>query len=316
MRFVWLSAVLAVVASVSVAKDFKVGYVDYDRVIEKYEAAIEAKKEMDTVRVKFEAKAESLKTDYEQSQQEYESQKLTLSEDGKRAKAAEVDGRKKRYDSYVTEVYAKSGKIDQRYKELIAPIVQKIDSEVGRVAVEDGYALVLDASKSGVVYSQDGLDLTQYVLDNLNREFAPVGPTTREKAFYAIMPIFDQNDQAQTDKIGFQIRTFANQLIGGQPKTDMVANSEVDRQLTARGTQGQQIQLDKALEAARALDADYTVFGTCTKQDRRIQFELSIADVRLGTLVKTQKGDAARVEELNQQVGEVVRVLLASVEKP
>ncbi len=58
------------------------------------------------------------------------------------------------------------------------------------------------------------------------------------------------------------------------------------------------------------------MFGSASKQDRRIQFELSIADVRLGTLLKTEKGDAARPEELQQQVGTVVRVLLAAVEKP
>jgi TolB-like protein len=70
------------------------------------------------------------------------------------------------------------------------------------------------------------------------------------------------------------------------------------------------------LDAGRALDADYVVFGNASKQDRRIQFELSIADVRLGTLLKTDKGDAARPEDLQQQVGTVIRVLLAAVAKP
>jgi len=70
------------------------------------------------------------------------------------------------------------------------------------------------------------------------------------------------------------------------------------------------------VDAGRALDADYVVYGYSSKQDRRIQFELSIADVRLGTMVKSQKGDAARPDDLQEQVGAVVRVLLAAVEKP
>jgi hypothetical protein len=41
-----------------------------------------------------------------------------------------------------------------------------------------------------------------------------------------------------------------------------------------------------------------------------------VADGRLGTLLKSQKGDAARPEDLQQQVSTVVRVLLAAVEKP
>ncbi len=296
------------------AKEFRVGYVDYDQVIAKYEAAIEAKGQMDTVRVSFEAKAESLKSDYEQSKQEYESQQLTLSEEGKRAKNAEVDQRKRRYDSYIAEVYGKGGKIDQQYKELIAPIVGKIDSAVAKMAEDEGFALILDASKSGVVYAQTGLDLTQLALEALNGEFAPVAPSGSGKKLYALMPVYNTNDLATQDHVGSDIRDFANRLMGAQPKVDMVANAKVDQQLAAYGMQSQQVLLDKALDAGRALDADYVVFGSATKQDRRVQFELSIADARLGTLLKTEKGDAARTEDLQNQVGAVVRVLLAAVE--
>jgi TolB-like protein len=96
----------------------------------------------------------------------------------------------------------------------------------------------------------------------------------------------------------------------------MVVNAKVDQELQNRGLQTQQVQQDKALEVARALDADYVVFGSASKQDRRIQFELSLVDVRLGTLLKTQDGTANRIEDLQEQVGSVVRVLLAAIEKP
>jgi outer membrane protein len=298
------------------AKDYKLGFVDYDRVIEKYEAAIEAKKSMDTARTGFEAKAESLKTDWEKSKQEYESQQLTLSEEGKRAKMAEVEQRKKRYDTYVTDVYGKSGRIDQRYKELIAPIVDKIDSAVSKLAVDEGFVMVLDASKAGVVYAQSGLDITQLVIDELNREFAPVGPTAETTQVYAVMPVYNDNDQAAQDRIGGQIRELAYRWINDQPKTDMIANPKTDQKLTDIGVQGQKVEQDKALEAARALDADFVVFGTCTKQDRRIEFELSLANVRLGTLVRTEKGEVSRTADLQEGVAKIVRVLLAAVEKP
>lgn len=308
--------VLATAGPFLAAKEFRVGYVDYDQVIAKYEAAAEAKQEMDTVRLSFEAKAESLKDDYEQAKAEYESQQLTLSEEGKRAKNAEVDQRKRRYDGYVAEVYGKGGLIDQRYKELIAPIVAKIDSAVAKLSADEGFALILDASKSGIVYSEGGLDLTQLVLDDLNREFAPVGPSVTGKKVYALMPVYNTNDLASQDRVGSDIREFVYGLVKVQPNVDMVANAKVDQQLQSYGLASQQVVLDKALDAGRALDADYVVFGNASKQDRRIQFELSIADVRLGTLLKTEKGDAARPDDLQQQVGTVIRVLLAAVAKP
>jgi len=307
---------LAAAGPVFAAKEFRVGYVDYDQVIAKYEAAVEAKREMDTVRLGFEARAESLKSEYELAKSEYESQQLTLSEEGKRAKNAEVDQRRRRYDGYIAEVYGKGGLIDQRYKELIAPIVGKIDSAVAKLSVDEGFTLILDAAKSGIVYAEAGLDLTQLAIDDLNREFAPVGPSVTGKKVYALMPVYNSNDLASQDHVGSDIREFVYGLVKVQPNVDMVANAKVDQQLQSYGLSNQQVVLDKALEAARALDADYVVFGNATKQDRRIQFELSIADVRLGNLLKTQKGDAARPEDLQQQVGTVVRVLLAAVAKP
>ncbi len=308
-----LSAVL-VIGAVLMAKEYKVGYIDTDRVIAKLEAALEAKKELDAAVAKFEARVESLKLDYEQAKQEYDSQQLTLSEEGKRAKLAEVDQRKRRYDSYVAEVYAKGGRIDQKNKELVAPIVEKIDSAVSRVAAEEGYALVLDAGKAGIVYSQAGLDLTERIIEDLNREYEPVTPGGTTKRVYAVMPVYNRDDQAQQDRIGAQIRQFVYDLIRSTPLTDMVANGKVDQQLAGRGLASQQIVLESALEAARALDADYVVFGSAGKQDRRVQFVLSLANVRLGTLLRTEEGMASRVEDLQQEVGKVVRVLLGSVE--
>jgi len=318
VRTIRLAIILGLAAAgpLFAAKEFRVGYVDYDQVIAKYEGAAEAKTEMDTVRLSFEAKAESLKGDYELAKSEYESQQLTLSEEGKRAKNAEVDQRKRRYDGYIAEVYGKGGLIDQRYKELIAPIVGKIDSSVAKLSLEEGFSLILDASKSGIVYSEAGLDLTQLVLDDLNREFAPVGPSVTGKKVYALMPIYNSNDLAAQDLVGNEIRKAAYDLIGATPNVDMVANAKVDQQLQSYGLSNQQVALDKALQAGRALDVDYVVFGNATKQDRRIQFELSIVDARLGTLLKTQKGDAARPEDLKVQVGSAVRVLLAAIGKP
>ena len=318
MRTIRLAIILGLAAAgpLFAAKEFRVGYVDYDQVIAKYEAAAEAKTQMDTVRLSFEAKAESLKSDWEQSKVEYESQQLTLSEEGKRAKNAEVDQRKSRYDGYVAEVYGKGGLIDQKYKELIAPIVGKIDSAVAKLSVDEGYSLILDASKSGIVYAEDGLDLTQSIIEDLNREFAPVGPTIAGRKVYALMPVFTSNDLASQDHVGSDIRDSMYVLVAAQPNVDMVPNPKVDQQLQAYGLQNRQVQLDKALEAGRALNADYAIYGSASKQAQKVQFELSIADVKLGTMVKSQQGGAARPEDLKAQVGTVVRVLLAAVANP
>ena len=308
--------VLASVGTVFAAKEFRVGYVDYDTVIARYEGAADAKKTMDTVRAGFEARAESLKSDYEKAQEEYSSQQLTLSEEGKRAKNAEVNQRKSRYDSYVAQAYGNGGLIDQRYKELIAPIVQKIDSEVTKLAVDEGFSLILDASKAGIVYSDAGLDLTQTVVDDLNRELAPVGPTFVSKKVYALMPVFNANDLAAQDHVGADVRDSAYAIVNAQPNVDMVPEAKVDQQLQSYGLANRQVPLDKALDAGRALSADYVIYGSASKQAQKVTFQLSIADVKARKSVQSQQGEIDRPEDMKTQVGSVIRVLLAAVENP
>ena len=317
MKYCRLVLLLILAALPVAAKEFKVGYVSTDRVIERYEAAVEAKRALNEAIAKFEAKADSLKGDYDRIKSEYESQQLTLSEEGKRAKAAEVDAAKRRYDTYMTEVYGTNGKIDQKNLELIAPIVEQIDSVVSRIAVEEGYSLVLDAAKANIVYSQPGLDITQLVVDELNRQYEPVAPTVTGKAVFAIMPIFNANSQAMQDGVGSQIRSFVYKFASDRVNTDMVANGKTDQELTGRGISvSGEMQQQQAVDVAQALNADFTAYGHCTKQDRHITFEVTLVNVRLNTVIKTQSGEAARPEDLQQQVGEVMRVLLAAIPQP
>ncbi|MEO0085786.1 MAG: OmpH family outer membrane protein [candidate division WOR-3 bacterium] len=298
------------------AREWKTGYIDSERIIAKYEAAIEAKRELNAEIAKFEARADSLKRDYEQARAEYESQQLTLSEEGKRAKLAEVEQRKRRYDAYLNEIYGTSGRIEQKNRELIAPIVDKIDTVVTRLALEEGFTLVIDAAKAGVVYAASGLDLSELVIAELNREFVPVTPGAPTKRVYAVMPLVETNNEARQDNIGSSLRMFVYELIRSRAQAVMVASAKVDEIVRSRGYTTQQIQQNEAADVGRALDADYVVYGQVTKSDRRITFELAIADVRLGSEIKRQPGEAERMELLQEKASSVVQVLLTSVEKP
>ncbi|MGQ9678987.1 MAG: OmpH family outer membrane protein, partial [bacterium] len=70
-----------VVWTLVAGKEFKVGYINSERVIAQYEVARAAKKEMDKEIVSYEAKAESLRLEYERAKEEYESQRISLSEE-------------------------------------------------------------------------------------------------------------------------------------------------------------------------------------------------------------------------------------------
>jgi hypothetical protein len=130
------------------------------------------------------------------------------------------------------------------------------------------------------------------------------------------MPVFNADNQATQDRVGASVRQFAYGLIAAEQNTDMAPSARADQELTSRGFISGEVTMQQALDVARALNADYAVYGRCNKQDRRVTFELSLANVRLSTLVKTQAGESARGDDLQQQVGEVIRVLLAAINRP
>ncbi|MGB9742667.1 MAG: OmpH family outer membrane protein [candidate division WOR-3 bacterium] len=296
------------------AREYKVGYIDSDRIISRYEAAVEAKKELNRAIAQFESRAESLRTDYEKAKAEYESQQLTLSEEGRRAKLAEVESRKRRYDSYLNEIYGTGGKIDQKNQELLAPIVSRIDSAVRKVAQIEGFALVVDAAKAGIIFAESGLDLTELVLEELNREYAPLPTKVATKKIFVITPIYEATDEARRERIGIRIRQFVNALVAAKSQVEVVPDRKVDEVVQNRGYGNQQVGFEPALDVARALDADYCIFGECTKRERRIQFQLSMIDVRAGTLLRTQEGEADRPEALREKVSSVVQMLYSGLE--
>lgn len=311
-RSLFLVAVIIILRMV-LAREFKIGYVDTDRVIARCETAAEAKRLLAQEISRLEAKVDSLRNDYESAREEYESQQLTLSEEGRRSKQADVEQKKRRYEVFLNEVYGSEGRIEQKNRELIAPIVKKIDSAVARIATEEGFSLVVDAAKAGILFAAAGLDLTQMVIDELNREYVPVTPGAQRRRF-VIPIIWEMNDQAKQDRIGQQIRTFVYDFVQAAPNTEVIANRRADEIAQERNLTGQQIGLEQAIEMGRCLDVDYVVYGFCSKRDRRISFELSLADVRLSTVRQTQSGEAERPELLREQVGAVMRVLLSSIQ--
>ncbi|MFO7639600.1 MAG: OmpH family outer membrane protein [bacterium] len=317
MRLRYLLMVLLALAATTLAPANKVGYLDSDAVIARYEEARDAKARLDQEVAGFRAEAESLRTLYQLVLDEYQTQELSLSEEGRKAKLAEVEQLKRRYDAYVEDVYRKGGKLDQKNSELIAPLVQKIGEVVGEIAKQEGYTLVLDASKAEILFSAAGLDLTQLVTDELNREYAAVGSTIERKPVYIVLPIFATNDEARQERTDLRIREFIYNLVRTQPNTELVANARVDEQLTQRGVSGRAPSGRDAIDIGTALNVDYAILGTCSKEDRRVDFTLTIVEVRMSNEdLKTEAGQVAREDRLNEEVGRVVQVLLAAAAQP
>lgn len=305
--------VLLLMASI-IAKDVKIGYIDSDQIYQNYQETVSAKNALDKEVAKFRKSAESLKTRADSAESEFESQKLMLSEVGRATKSSEIEQLRNEYNSYVESVWGKGGKIEMKNRELLTPIVTKINEAVNKIAKEDGYTIVLDAADAKIVYADVGLDLTDRVLEELNKEYKPIAPTTVTKQFL-VFPFYEVNTEAQQENLGQAARTTLVALLQTQPKVEIISkNSIIDAMRSRNIIEGTKIEDNNIYGIGRELLADFIITGSVSKQGKRISLELTIYDSKQQIALDTERGERTQAVDIRSVFSTMLPNLIKKTE--
>jgi len=317
--FAALSVLFVITGFLYANKEQKIGYIDTKYIIENYRTAADAQRAFDAEIKRYNRIADSLKTLYDQARTELDAQKLMLSEPAITAKQIEINQLKKRYDDYVVEIWGKGGKYEQKNRELIAPIVQRIRTTVSAIAAKEKFNLILDAAETKIVYADANLDLTAKILEELNKEYTativpPPTVTPQKDLFIAVFPFFNENQAAQEAHAGEAIRTAVFDLIKSAPQIRMVSNADINNALLTRNIQlTNQINDMDALSIGLMLQADYLIIGSCAQQGNRINFTLRVLEPITSQTVYESKGDAPRIEEIKQEIGNQIQQAIKKI---
>ncbi len=93
-----------------------------------------------------------------------------LSEAKQQEKQQEYQARETAYLEYVNTIFGPDGTAERRNAELTQPVLDKINSVIARLAQEDGYHYVFDAVAGNIAYADTKFDLTDMVVEELNKE--------------------------------------------------------------------------------------------------------------------------------------------------
>src|SRR6185295_18650423 len=160
---------LILAAGVSAA-DLKIAHVDSKLIFEKYADTKKAQKEYDKQVQKWEQDAASKQKALMEMKERLDKQSLMLSEEKKKELEADFLKKKSEYEQFVQKVYGKDGELFAKNEEFSGPIITKIKKTIQDVANQEGYDLVLDRAAGAVVFWKKDNDLTQKVIDVLNKE--------------------------------------------------------------------------------------------------------------------------------------------------
>ena len=147
----------------------KFGYIDMERAVNDSKAGKEA-------RSRFIAFMKSKKVEGDKKKRELDSMKQILQKQGALL-AEDVRVRKEReYQKKVGEfqLYIKNSRVDLRTKEMemSKKIIRQLMKIVFSFAKKQGYTMIFEKTKSGLLYAQDSLDLTPTIIKIFNQEVA------------------------------------------------------------------------------------------------------------------------------------------------
>jgi len=155
-----------ILCSSALAQELKIAYVDVERVIDSIPGKEEVKKILQEESDVWRGQAEEKMAELQKLREEYESQKLILSPEKKKSKEDEIALKEQEFNQLWADLQEKAKK---RNAELTQPILEKAEKAINVIAERDNYSIIFDSSMASIVYGIAELDLTDAVIEEINR---------------------------------------------------------------------------------------------------------------------------------------------------
>jgi len=166
MKFVAVMVSLLVAFAVpAAASDMKIGVVDFQKALNASKAGIAAKEKM-TVEVK---KVEDILMQRQEElkalQNELQTQAMMLSQEARSEKERSYQQKVKDYQRFAKD---KQEAIQQRESDYTREILDGLFIVIKEMGNKEGYTLILERSKSSVLFADDAIDLTGKLIETFD----------------------------------------------------------------------------------------------------------------------------------------------------
>lgn len=148
------------------AADTKIGFVDMKAIIAKSEPGAKAMEQLKSQFKDMKDNLDAQKKSLDTLRDELQKQSMMLSQEAKIDKEAQYK-RKVRDFQDMGQSYQR--KLQQAEQTLSKPIIDKLLEIIRDFGKRNGYTAIFDRQASGLVYSQDSVDLTNTIIAELNK---------------------------------------------------------------------------------------------------------------------------------------------------
>jgi outer membrane protein len=160
----FLVAVLLAPAFAS-AEDLKIAFVDARRCVSGSKQGKAAKDQLDKVSEQKRSELKPREDELKRLTEEFESQRFVLSKDALQER--EIDLLKRRRD-LERDFQAAQEELEIEQRRVMDPLLRDVRAAVQKVGETKGFTVILERGSPGVLYFEDGLDITDLVIQRLN----------------------------------------------------------------------------------------------------------------------------------------------------
>ncbi|OQY01720.1 MAG: hypothetical protein B6I20_07540 [Bacteroidetes bacterium 4572_117] len=158
--------VLLFVTNINYAQKF--AYVDTEYILSKMPTYKEALSKLDLYSSKWQKEIEDHYRTIEKKYQEYQNEKVLLSDEMKKRRESEIIQLEKTAKSLKKKYFGVDGDLFKKREELIKPIQEQIYGAIKQLAADGSYAIIFDsASGASFLYTNEKYDKSDEIIKKL-----------------------------------------------------------------------------------------------------------------------------------------------------
>ena len=164
-QFTILSTILLRIAF----SEIKIGYVDSNEIMNNFEEVRQVQVDLEKEQKRLEAEFNDLVYSLDSLKQDYERQRLLMSDTRRNEKENEITYKERSIQKFQLDKFGPEGEIYRKQNQLLKPVLGKIDEAIQKVGSERGYDFILDAMSGALLYALDSHNLTEDVMEELSK---------------------------------------------------------------------------------------------------------------------------------------------------
>ncbi|MEO0096778.1 MAG: OmpH family outer membrane protein [candidate division WOR-3 bacterium] len=288
-------------------KEVKIAYVDMDKILKEYQGAREVLNQLEKDIDQWEKEADSLKNLLNKSKEELEVKKLILTEEGFKIEMEKINNLSERYNNFLYEIWGKGGRLERRQDELLTPVVKKISEIIQKIAENEGFTIVFDASATKVLYAEPGLDITELILTELNKEYAKKEGKITKEVLVGVLPIYESEARAKEENLGDYFYSNLIIFLKRNPNIKLINEEDIENALIRHNLKkGDKIERNMVFLIGQELSLDYIIYGNVSQTGKKIICETKIIDIKNNSDISVGKAEGGNKEEALTKLNDLI----------